>query len=66
MNNIIYTIMFTDQLVKIEEEYEEKKRRCDVLEEELNSLKQQCTTVEHNLTTEIKQLQPLSEQLKVT
>lgn len=58
--------MHADQLVKIEEEYEEKKRCCDLLEEDLNSLKQQCTTVEHNLTTEIKQLQPLSEQLKVT
>ena len=50
----------------MEEEYEEKRRRCDLLEEELKSLKQECTKVECDLTTEIKELQPLSEQLKVS
>lgn len=52
--------------MKVEEEYEEKKRRCEVLEEELNSLKEECTKTEHNLTTEIGELQPYSEQLKVS
>ena len=54
------------QLVKIEEEYEEKKRQCEQLEEELNSLKQEYAKTEHDLTTEITELQPHSEQLKVS
>jgi len=55
-----------NQLVKIEEEYEEKKRSCQLLEEELNGLKQECAKTEHNLTAEITELQPYSEQLKVS
>ena len=52
-------------MVKIEEEYEEKKRHCEALEEQLNSLKDDCTKTEHNFTAEIAELQPLSKQLKV-
>ena len=52
--------------MKIEEEYEEKKKCCEALEEELNSLKQECTKTEHDLTAEITRLQPHSEQLKVS
>ena len=66
MMNTSHNVMITGQLVEVEEQYEEKKRHCEQLEEELNSLKQECTKVEHNLTTEIKELQPLSEQLKVS
>ena len=51
--------------MKIEEEYEEKKRHCEALEEQLNSLKDDCTKTEHNFTAEIAELQPLSKQLKV-
>ena len=53
------------QVVKVEEEYEEKKKQCELLEEELNSLKQECARTEQNLTTEINELRPCCEQLKV-
>lgn len=52
--------------MKVEEEYEEKKGSCQLLEEELNSLKQECAKTEQNLTAEITELRPHSEQLKVS
>jgi len=49
----------------VEKDCAEKKKHRELLEEELNNLKQECMTTEHNLTTQITELQPQSEQLKV-
>lgn len=64
-NNHLHNDLLYNQLVVIEEDYEEKKRHRETLEEQLNNLKQQCTKTEQDFTAEIAELQPYSEQLKV-
>ena len=53
------------QLREVEEDCNEKKKHCELLEEELKNLKEECSATEYNLSTQLAELKPRSEQLKV-